>query len=643
VRRKSRPFVEPLEDRITPATFGVPWLSAARMTVSFAPDGTQAGGGQSQLFKYFGTDQNHASTWELPILEALQTWADQANIDLGLVQDGGQPFGTSGLIQGDPRFGDIRIAMAPLGMDLVAQTAPFGYVAGTNSGDMILNSNYNIGVNPTGATPAGRYDLFTVALHEAGHVFGFADETTDPNSVMYADYTGPRVGLAPEDVAALQQLYGPRHTINSLGATNNNSLATAAPLTLTTGPGLPPGQASVFGGLDTLGQADYYAVTTPANKGDMTFQVRTSGISLLAPTLTVYDASGNVLQTVSALSPINADQTITLHNLPANTTYYVSVGNVTGDVFGIGTYQLAVAVGGNVQQAPPSPGTNAAPIPSSSLQNALQLPAGQKQGYGLGHTFAYTGSGHGEFSAYFSFTAPASRFGTLANAVIMLQTLEGKPPAHLQVFDSAGNPVAFSVLTNDQFGFTIQATNLTPGSAYVVEAFSPPDRGGHVTDMPNFTMTVDFPSVAEEGFQTVTQGAVSTANPTASGTLQVNQTGTIELALAAYFQNAGMTGSGTVTMTVLDSHGHNVATLTSIVGQPMATFDLFLNAGSYTVQFSSNSTTLQTSPVDYTLEGDLLGDAIGPQTTGGTTSRVPNPPPTYTWINPSPPPVPTTH
>src|SRR5260370_27727781 len=113
VQSSRRLSVEQLEDRCVPA-FGTPWPDAAHLTLSFAPDGTAVGDHTSALFNTLNAIAP-TSTWEHEILRAFQTWAVQANINIGIVSDGGQPFGIPGAAQGDPRFGDIRIAAYPIG------------------------------------------------------------------------------------------------------------------------------------------------------------------------------------------------------------------------------------------------------------------------------------------------------------------------------------------------------------------------------------------------------------------------------------------------------------------------------------------------------------------------------------------------
>src|SRR4051812_35649171 len=96
--------LEVLEDRRVPAVFGQPWADPQHLTLSFAPDTTAIAGHVSDLFATLQA-RGAPADWQRTILTALQTWAVQANLNVGVVADGGQAFGTPGLTQGDGRFG----------------------------------------------------------------------------------------------------------------------------------------------------------------------------------------------------------------------------------------------------------------------------------------------------------------------------------------------------------------------------------------------------------------------------------------------------------------------------------------------------------------------------------------------------------
>src|SRR5262245_21114998 len=110
-----------LEDRTVPAAYGTPWPDAGRLTLSFAPDGTNVGGAASNLVGTFG----NANAWQLTMLRAFQTWAVNANVNVRVVGDGGQAFGGDGSPQGDARFGDVRIGGLDLGADEYALASPY--------------------------------------------------------------------------------------------------------------------------------------------------------------------------------------------------------------------------------------------------------------------------------------------------------------------------------------------------------------------------------------------------------------------------------------------------------------------------------------------------------------------------------------
>src|SRR4051812_43058660 len=117
-RPRPRLAVVALEDRSLPTTFGVPWADPRHLTLSFAPDGTATPYGPSSLYQALGQSMS-AATWHREVLRAFQTWAANFNINVSLAADGGQPLGAVGAVQGDARFGDVRIAAAPLASTLV--------------------------------------------------------------------------------------------------------------------------------------------------------------------------------------------------------------------------------------------------------------------------------------------------------------------------------------------------------------------------------------------------------------------------------------------------------------------------------------------------------------------------------------------
>ncbi len=185
--------LELLEDRLAPAVFGYPWPDPAHLTVSFVPAGTLAGSTPTL---------NVPDAYRVEVLRALQTWEAVTNVNVALVADSGDPLGTAGSAQGDPRFGDVRVALLPLSSDTVSTSVPFSPRAGTWSGDVFFNSRYAFG--------PGGCDLYSVALHEVGHVLGVSGNTTTPGSVMFEYYSGPYTRLDASATAAAQALYGAR-------------------------------------------------------------------------------------------------------------------------------------------------------------------------------------------------------------------------------------------------------------------------------------------------------------------------------------------------------------------------------------------------------------------------------------------------
>src|SRR5205823_2484867 len=178
---------------------------------------------------------------------------------------------------------------------------------------------------------ASFYDIFSVMLHEAGHVFGLDDSSTDTASVMNSSYAY-HSQLSGSEIANLQALYGARQADTQ----NNNTMAGATPLNTSLQ------GASISGDISTSSDVDYYRIQTPGfltGFTGFTVQIRTSGLSLLMPNLAVYDAAGHLVSSVSASDPLHGDLTLT-NNARPSSTYYLRIEGATSSVFGIGSYQL---------------------------------------------------------------------------------------------------------------------------------------------------------------------------------------------------------------------------------------------------------------------------------------------------------------
>src|SRR4051812_16493321 len=177
---KSRPWaLMRLEDRVVPATSGITWPDAAHLTLSFVPDGAQVGAYTSSLFATLNKVAPTA-TWEREIVRAFQTWVINANLNIGIVADYGAGVGSAGAVQGDPRYGDVRVAAAALPPSTVMTNTPFVWSGSTWAGTVLINSNYvfSVAQGQVGAA----YDLFSCILNEAGNVFGVLDSQTDTAS-----------------------------------------------------------------------------------------------------------------------------------------------------------------------------------------------------------------------------------------------------------------------------------------------------------------------------------------------------------------------------------------------------------------------------------------------------------------------------
>lgn len=650
-------------------TFGVPWADARHLTISFVPDGTQVDGQKSNLFSTLNA-QSDTAAWQAAVLKAFQAWAVNANVNVGVVPDDGEPLGTPGKTEGDPRFGDIRIAARPMAASALSVSVPHDpFMSGTWAGDVLLNSNIDY--------RSSQSDLFSVMLHEAGHVFGLGG-SDDPNSVMYENANGVRSALSSGDVAAIQVLYGQRSPDPNEGSNGNDSFNTATHLQPSgggsggssgggsNGSGSTPGGSAsstspliAFGDVTTVSDVDDFAWQVPSNiSGSVTFRLQTAGLSLLAPQLSVFDSSRNMLATAKSTNAAGDVLTINLNSVVPNSTIFLKVQGAASDMTGIGRYGLAVIPGGETS-------TNAAAIDAvlrgrydtlsqAAVDQLLQNPstvlfnddAGTNDTLNTAVTLlttpGYAKETHYEVLGSLATASDVDFYRIKAASVsngqpnVLTATMTSVEPngalAQVALYDNNGNLVPSQVLANGDGTYTIQGENLTSGGDYFLRISA--NASAKQPQIGNYSLVASFGATAEQ-LTPFLSDSIATPSSVNTAILYVAQEQLFQFLLSAS-SSAGNTG-GTVTMTIANSSGNLVFNLTAIDGQVISGDSLLLAPGQYTVTFTGNGVT---APLNYGLSGAVLSDPLGPEVIDPTlypTYTNPSTPGVYYYPPPPPP------
>ncbi|MFO0250566.1 MAG: matrixin family metalloprotease [Planctomyces sp.] len=639
--------VEALEIRSLLTTYGLPWSDPRSLSISFPGDGTPIGSEANDIRQTLGAVTTR-TRWQTAALQAFQTWAEVANINVGLVADRSDAFGTAGLASNDPRFGEVRIgAFSQPGV--LASAVPFQPVAGTWSGDVLLNSDVSwyLGNSPGQQAPGGKgYELRTVLLHEAGNSLGLEDRQ-DAGYVMSSQYTSPRWSLTADDISAIRAIYGARQDIWE--SVPNESSATATPIVLTAAEAAV-GRAVRSGSLNTADDRDFYSFVMPAGKTSATVTVWASGISLLESRLTVRGQQGGVLGSDAVSGVFQNNGRVHLTGLTPGAAYVISVDSLENSSFRVGDYRLDLDYRDPAQLTPTTSANydSAAYSGRQRLQNADNVGLPQLFSTGLVDsevgqndrpataTALQSTPGFISQSRYeamgaiatavdrdlYTIVAPAGAVGSLNITLTALGTV--RPDLTVVVMNQAGDRMPSQLKVGSDGLQSLVVPNAVPGQTYVVGVWQ---RAGAVQSTGNYLVTADFSTAAA-------QMTVLTEKSLAIGAVDADLLSSSKSQLFRFDLTTFSTSAGKATLiSIIDVRTQQLVRTISAAGGVTASAFVWLPVGDYQVvakAYAQGSTV--TGPVSYRLLADVVSDDDGPGY--GDPSAPPGPapePPPYTY------------
>ena len=599
-------------------TTGRPYGLGQRVTVSFAPDGTSIFNQSNSLFAAFSSILNPVEL-QSSLLTAFDTWARNGNLDVGLVADSGDDFGVSGKSYGDPRFGDIRIGAIPLpgGVNAIA-IGQDDLVSGTWGGEILFNANADFD------SPE---EFFAVALHEVGHVLGL-HHTDAIDSVMHR-YNN-RTTLHPDDVARFRELYGMRALDrNDDDGGNNDTFEDATDLRFE-GENDEEGRSPTiaFADISSGQDVDFFEIRIPDHySGAASFHVISRAISQLGFAATLYDASGNELESI-ATDESWGDEVQFSRQVSPDDRYFVKV---EGQDESVGSFSLAanlddhssvsyaemleVAVGRQFVNFEPEDLAEYFSDPTGFLIeddgntnddrfNATELAT--EDGFELFTRYEFQGSlTNAEDVDYYRFQTPDD-VGALTTLNVSVRALEfqGMTPS-IRLLDSQGKPVDVSVAVNGHGEYALQYSHFTPGTEYLLEIQSDSllefQNGNYELVISQSEHPVDF--------QILSNGTLNAGDRQYSS-LHVAEGQMFQFALEARV-TTNASPEDLLWATIYDESGSKVYTAATRPGERRTSKTVLLEPGSYTIEFEAGEGA-SFQDLEYQIQGLDIGDPQGP-------------------------------
>lgn len=632
--RARRLRMENLEDRRLLATFGTPWPNARELAVSFPTDQAAIGAYSNSIRGVFDQVADRRE-WQEEALRAFQTWSYHADINVGLVPDHGDDFGALGLSANDPRFGEFRIGAFPQ-PEVLANALPYQQVAGTWSGDVLLDTqtNYFLGdwedsdpieiPEPTEKGPA--VELFSVLLHEAGNALGLED-ISNPNAVMHHAYMGPKGALTQADIDEIRGLYGAR--TDPFEFANNNQMHHATKLHNPVGfTGAEP--LTTMGSLQSSSDVDYFEIIPLAGKEKLTVRLQVAGISLLKAQLEVVDDEGEKISDVNADSVFENNLALEIGSLEDHERLFIRIAGNTQDVFSVGDYRLEIDYRPPELQpsiVPPSHDADAhddvddddfVSVDALFAQvGLLDTEIGQNDTLAtatrLDTTIGFLANTRYELQASISsladrdlwiFQAPTQTSPTMRINVdpAGLET----PALEAFVLTETGDRVASETTRKADGGLSITVRDPLPGQDYVL--FIRDDVSSQVASG-NYVATVDFATNTADNIRSVFSGQTVSSSQPEFSRLNVPKTQLFRFDLLAQSAIADHGGQ----LSIFDAKtGGLVASFASSSGVARTEY-VWLSAGSYYLRADARARQgVASGPVQLSLHADVISDDQGP-------------------------------
>jgi hypothetical protein len=448
--------------------------------------------------------------------------------------------------------------------------------------------------------------------------------------------------LTSADIAALQALYGTRSLDPHEGSNGNDTINTATQIQFPGGyTGTTPLVA--YGDIGSNKDVDVFAVKPLSDyNGPITFRLQSAGISLLTTKLTILDSKGNVLGQAQAASDFGDTVTVHLDQSSSNQTYYIEVQGATQDVFGIGSYGLAVtfdatnAVSSSaLESVLTGPYQNLSPNDIDAIflnPNGVLFNQNGGGGGGGGSTTqltplpGYAQNSHYETTASLASSSQVNTYQIASpstsngQSLVLTATVRSVAPdgvaPRITILDSGQHVVSAQILADGDGVFTIQASGLNSGGNYELQVSS----GGPASGVGNYALDAAFGSTAAD-LSTFAGDNLSASAPQQSYDFYVAESQLFQFLLSA--GGVGAPAGSAVQMTIQDQNGNVIDTLTADAGDTVSSDALLLTPGAYTLSFTVLGPPGGPVPaLSYSLMGESISDPLGAVVNDPTTQPV---------------------